>query len=220
MNKVDYLSHNWLAMRINNLAFCKTKDLIKGRVIDMGCGDCQYKKEIIRVADEYIGVDWENSLHACKEVDVFADLNQRLPFSDDYADTITCYQVLEHLREPMKFLSECFRILSSGGRIIINVPFMWGVHEEPHDYYRYTEHGLSHLLGKAGFSEIVITENGYFWSAWILMFNYHSSRYAKGLARLLFVPIWFLGQAIAVLLDKVDVDRRNIASYTVIAFKS
>jgi len=32
-------------------------------------------------------------------------------------------------------LSECYRILKRGGGLFITVPFMWHVHEAPHDYY-------------------------------------------------------------------------------------
>jgi predicted TPR repeat methyltransferase len=34
-----------------------------GRVIDLGCGIAPYKEDILKVADEYIGVDWKSSLH-------------------------------------------------------------------------------------------------------------------------------------------------------------
>lgn len=219
MNRVDYRSHNWLAMRINNRVFKENKRYIKGRVIDMGCGDCQYKKDILEIADEYIGVDWEKSQHTCCEVDVFTDLSNCLPFPDDYADTIICFQVLEHLAEPAKFLRECFRVLSPQGHLIVNVPFMWGIHEEPHDYYRYTKYGLFHLLNNAGFTDIEVRENAYFWSSFVLRFNYHSCRYARGVMRSLFVPIWFIGQAVVMILDKVDINKADVASYSAVASK-
>jgi hypothetical protein len=53
-------------------------------------------------------------------------------------------------------LIECFRILAPGGRIALTVPLMWELHELPHDYFRYTERGLEHLLTKAGFTELDI----------------------------------------------------------------
>ena len=54
MNKLDYLSHNWLALRINNVALRKNMHLISGRVLDMGCGDCPYKEDILKVADDIV----------------------------------------------------------------------------------------------------------------------------------------------------------------------
>ena len=63
MNKVSYLSHNWLILQINNNALKGVINKISGRVVDLGCGTAPYKTDILNVAKEYIGVDWENSLH-------------------------------------------------------------------------------------------------------------------------------------------------------------
>jgi len=133
--------------------------LIKGRVVDLGCGTAPYKSDILKVANEYIGVDWENGLHNQFNVDVFSDLTKPLPFPQAYADTVVSFQVMEHLPEPGFFLKECYRILKCGGVIILTVPFMWHVHEAPHDYYRYTRYGLKYLLEKTGFIEVNIYEN-------------------------------------------------------------
>ena len=43
------------------------------------------------------------------------------------------------------------------------VPHEWEVHQSPHDYYRYTRHGMAYLLAKAGFAEYTIEPvGGYF----------------------------------------------------------
>lgn len=42
------------------------------------------------------------------------------------------------------------------GRAWITAPLVWYLHEQPYDYYRYTSHGLRHLLERAGFSTIEI----------------------------------------------------------------
>lgn len=154
MNKLHLFSFNWLVYKINNSSFDAFFDVIKGRVIDLGCGTSPYKEDILKVADEYIGVDWENSLHDQSNVNVFADLTKKLPFDDDYADTVVSFQVMEHLPEPDFFLSECYRILKREGKLFITVPFMWHVHEPPHDYFRYTRYGLEYLLKKMGFLKL------------------------------------------------------------------
>ena len=219
MNKIDYLSNNWLALKTNNDALKRRLHLISGRVIDMGCGDCPYKEDILRVAEEYIGVDWRNSLHRCSSVDVYADINEKLPFPDAYANTVVVFQVLEHLRKPLGFLKECVRLLAPGGMIIMTVPFMWGVHEEPYDYYRYTKYGLRYLLNEAGFVDIKVEENSYFWSTWILRFNYHTARYAKGIIKAFFTPVWFIDQVMALVFDRIDKNASDAASYTVLGIK-
>lgn len=45
MNKLDYTSHNWLVLKINNESLQRNLSLIKGRVIDLGCGTGQYNED-------------------------------------------------------------------------------------------------------------------------------------------------------------------------------
>lgn len=213
------MNHNWLAFKINNQSFAKLAHLICGKVIDLGCGTAPYKRDIQKQPDFYLGVDWPDSLHSNADVDVWADLNRCLPFRDVCADTVTLFQVLEHIAEPQQLLVEINQILKPGGHLIITVPFMWHVHEAPHDYYRYTRYGLLHLLEKSGFKKIKIIENTGFWQMWILKFNYHTTRFARGITRFLWIPIWWIGQTIAPFLDRYDFDPQETGSYSVVASK-
>lgn len=211
-------TNNFLIHKINKRIACSLP--YKGRVVDFGCGTAPYKEIILKVADEYIGVDWRNSSHDQSNVDISTDLTARLPFENDYADTIASFQVMEHLPEPSFFLSECYRILRPGGALLITVPFMWEVHEAPHDYFRYTRYGLEYLLKKNGFVEIEIRENTGFWQMWVLKFNYHTARFTRGPLKYFWVPIWWLGQVISPILDRYDKHPQETASYTVLAKKS
>lgn len=219
MRKIRPTECNWLAVKINNLSFKKNARFIKGRVVDLGCGFAPYKKDILEVASEYCGVDWAGTLHDKTNIDVFADLTRQLPLESDSADTVTSFQVMEHLPEPGFFLAECHRILKQGGYLFITVPFMWHMHEEPHDYFRYTRYGLEHLLKKNGFVDITIGETTGFWQMWILKFNYHTERFAKGILRYLFIPVWWFGQVISPILDKYDRHPQETASYAITARK-
>src|SRR5262249_1746370 len=70
---------------------------------------------------------------------------------------------LEHVREPHRALKELARALGSGGRILLVVPHEWEVHQSPHDYFRYTRHGIFYLVQNAGFEKIEIRPvGGYF----------------------------------------------------------
>jgi len=219
MNQIKIGSYNWLVHKINNQALVAHIGAVAGRVVDLGCGTAPYKAEILNRADEYVGVDWKNSFHDQSNVDIFANLSEGLPFHDACADTVVSFQVMEHLAEPGIFLSECYRILRSKGRLLITVPFMWHVHEAPYDYFRYTRYGLGYLLRKAGFMEIQVTENTGFWQMWVLKFNYHTARVFRGPFRLLMLPMWWLDQVIAPVLDRYDIHPEETGSYTVLATK-
>jgi ubiquinone/menaquinone biosynthesis C-methylase UbiE len=87
-------------------------------------------------------------------LDIIADVQDLAAIDNAQFDCVYCSQVLEHLPRPDKAISEFFRVLRPGGYVIVSAPHLSALHEEPHDYYRYTQHGLRCLLESSGF-EIV-----------------------------------------------------------------
>jgi SAM-dependent methyltransferase len=115
---------------------------VHGRLLDLGCGKVPLYDAYRNFASENICVDWENSLHRNRHLDIECDLTERLPFADGEFDTIILSDVLEHVPEPQHLWREMARVLSDRGRLLLNVPFLYWLHEQPHDYYRYTVHAL------------------------------------------------------------------------------
>jgi SAM-dependent methyltransferase len=218
------IDHNWLIVEIHNNFFKSIQPDLEGVVVDLGCGRMPYRREIMDQGCKYIGVDWPNSLHGVTP-DVASDLNARIDLPSASANVVLSISVLEHLHRPATMLSESWRILKPNGRLFVEVPFQWHIHEAPFDYYRFTSHGLERLLNESGFEQIEITPNGGFWTTWILKFNYQSARWIRGprpfrwMVRLALIPIWFVGQTLATLLDRVDFNSGEAPSYAVIARK-
>jgi SAM-dependent methyltransferase len=70
---------------------------------------------------------------------------------------------MEHLRDPAGALREIARTLQPGATLLIAAPQDWEVHQAPHDYFRYTRHGLAYLLEAAGFEIVDLKPaGGYF----------------------------------------------------------
>ena len=220
------MDHNWLAHKINNALLKKQLVNMRGVVYDFGCGARPYEKEILAVAESYIGVDWANTLHGM-HADIVANLNQLLPIANDVADTVISLQVMEHLCEPQVMLSEAFRILRPGGAVYITVPFQWWVHEAPYDFFRFTRYGMEYMLNKAGFIDVLVEESTGFWSMWSLKLNYQLARInspkvpkiIRWILLPLVLPIWVANQIIAPLLDKVWPETRETAGYSITARK-
>jgi SAM-dependent methyltransferase len=216
--------HNWLIKKAVNDKVRESLSGFYGSVLDLGCGVRPFEKDILQYADEYIGLDWGNTLHGT-HADVISDLNKPLPISDASVDHIVTFEVMEHLAEPQIMLAEAFRVMRGGGQLTLSVPFQWWVHEAPWDYQRFTRHGLDYHLDKAGFSNIVITPTTGFWSMWILKFNYQTARLIRGpralrlLIRALLVPMWWLNQTLAPALDRIWPEDRETAGYFVTARK-
>lgn len=129
------------------------------RLADLGCGTAPLRPFYERFVERSWALDWPSSVHSV-QINAFADLAGGVPLRTGAVDTILISDVLEHLVDPADLLSECHRLLEPGGRLIGNVPFMYGLHEEPHDHYRYTEHGLRHLLLAAGFTDVRVRPIG------------------------------------------------------------
>jgi SAM-dependent methyltransferase len=122
------------------------------RVLDAGAGEAPYRLLFGHCA--YVTQDWPGSVHETgRGSDILADLHD-LPVEDASFDAVVCTEVLEHVAEPASVLAELSRVLRPGGRLLLTVPFVIELHEEPHDHYRYTSHGLRGLLERAGFTEI------------------------------------------------------------------
>jgi|ERR1043166_208986 SAM-dependent methyltransferase len=71
-------------------------------------------------------------------------------------DVIVLSEVLEHVHSPHLAIDNIHRLLSSNGRLILTVPFIFPIHERPHDYFRYTRYGLEFLLRE--FKDVRIRE--------------------------------------------------------------
>ncbi len=65
-------------------------------------------------------------------------------------DTVIATDVIEHLHDPYEFLRSSARILKEDGKLIVGVPFLYWVHEAPHDYFRYTRYALEKMTSDSG----------------------------------------------------------------------
>ena len=95
-------------------------------------------------------------------LDAIADL-AALPFPSDAFDATIHIVTLEHVPEPACVVRELGRTLAPSGTLLLIAPHEWEVHQAPHDYFRYTRHGLEYLLERAGFDSLEIRPvGGYF----------------------------------------------------------
>ena len=140
-----------------------------GNLLDVGCGDKVYEDIFLPFVDSYVGIEHEatysqtNAALRPKKADVLYD-GKRLPFEDWSFETVLSLQVLEHTPQPGELLSEMARVLSDDGLLIATVPFSFRLHEEPHDYFRFTPHVMRELCRRAGLVVEAIAPRGGLWS--------------------------------------------------------
>ena len=131
-----------------------------GRLLDLGCGRVPLYAAYKDHVTDNVCVDWANTRHKNEFLDFECDLTQALPFEDGEFDTIILSDVLEHIPRPLDLWREMHRVLTPGGRILLNVPFYYCLHERPHDFYRYTEYALRDFAETAGFDVLVLEATG------------------------------------------------------------
>jgi SAM-dependent methyltransferase len=212
---------NLLVNRIHDRQFKRlASTFLRGRLIDIGCGEKPYAVMLKPYVTEHIGIDHEDTIHDKSHIDRFGTAYD-IPAKDGEFDSAICIAVLEHLEEPEKALRECHRVLKQGGFAIFTVPFIWHIHEEPRDFYRYTKYGLRYLFEKTGFEILELKALSGFWVTFGQLLVYNVYRLNRGPLR--YVPIipalGLLIQAPSYLLDKIDRSEQWTWAYIVLVRK-
>ncbi|MFC1808255.1 class I SAM-dependent methyltransferase [Candidatus Omnitrophota bacterium] len=98
---------------------------LSGLVLDVGCGRGEDPPFMIN-ARRIIGYDLDAEiLKHYKEInntDAIAGDGMIMPFCDNSVDSISCIDVLEHIPDYKKTISEAYRVLKKGGLLVISVP--------------------------------------------------------------------------------------------------
>lgn len=184
----------------------------KGRLLDMGCGNKPYEEMFAGRISEYVGCDVVQS--SDQRVDVICQATA-IPLEDATFNTILCTQVIEHVADHRSLLREAFRLLQGGGILILSAPMYWPLHEEPYDFFRFTEHGLSYLLEDTGFIVNEIECNGGQWATCgqVLVHAIQSSRFSRP------ILVKMINRVFAYLDDRRKI-RSNPMNYVIVAHKS
>ena len=76
--------------------------------------------------------------------------------ADQPYDVVVMCEVLEHTTRPEAAIRNVFESLKVGGRLVLTVPFVFPIHDQPADYFRFTRFGLAWLLQQ--FDTVAINE--------------------------------------------------------------
>jgi len=149
------------------------KSFMKGKLLDLGCGNKPYSIIYNEVCDSSIGSDVPFSLHQNTDIDLKCyaeDIDKHL--ESGYFDCVLCTEVLEHTVNDQKVVANINKVLKPGGNLIISAPFTYVLHEAPHDYRRYTLFGLKNILENNSFEVLSILSMGGTFSSGFYIFYY------------------------------------------------
>jgi SAM-dependent methyltransferase len=152
------------------IAYKKAIDFIKGKVLEIGCGEGYAIPMLIPASMEYIGLDKSNlalkirqalsSTQSVNEVNKFYFHQQNVPplysFPDNCIDVVLSFQVIEHIKDDDLFLREIKRVLKPGGKVIITTPNRsMSLTKNPYHIREYSKEEIKSLFSKH-FQEVII----------------------------------------------------------------
>ncbi len=118
-------------------------------VLDAGAGSAPYKS--LYQHAQYESADFEQVDIKYYATSTYVCDLKSIPVENCRFDFVVFNQVMEHLPEPELVLNELNRVMKTGGKMIYSGPLFFEEHEQPYDFYRYTQFGLQHLFSQAGF---------------------------------------------------------------------
>lgn len=137
------------------------KQYVKGKLLDVGCGDMPYKALISQRVDQYETLDVKECVAG---VNYIGSVEKMDMIQDGTYDSAVCFEVLEHVPNPFEAVNEINRILKKDGILILSVPHLSRLHEQPHDYFRYTSDGIKSLMNSGNFNILELKTTGGFFS--------------------------------------------------------
>lgn len=137
-----------------------------GRALDVGSFDVNgtARSEFKKRGWQYTGFDAESG----KNVDVVGSVEHlSKAFPGKPFDCVSCFETLEHLKDPTRAVSEMKRVLRPGGMIILSAAGNgFREHRHPIDCWRILPDGMKVLLD--GMGDVFVEEFGGPWGKGIL----------------------------------------------------
>lgn len=152
--KAGYLVQKALVRHVREMVSRMVLPMGAGTILDVGCGNAPYGDLLPGWRRIGINIDASDA-----SPEVVGD-GTCLPFRDACADAVLCTQVMEHVRDPFGLVRELARVLKPGGVLVLSGPMYWRLHEEPHDYWRFTRHGFLELARREGLEVVDLKDQG------------------------------------------------------------
>jgi 2-polyprenyl-3-methyl-5-hydroxy-6-metoxy-1,4-benzoquinol methylase len=180
LSKIHTIKYSWIYRK---RPLPKFKQGFK--LLDIGCGNGHFIFFLQKLGWDCTGIELDKGAAELGRVNYHVNiLTEKLPtasLSYDYFNVITMYHVIEHLHKPDVYVKECYKLLQSGGFLIITTPNInslvhkqfkqnWFALDPPRHLTIWSAKALSDFIKSYGF-EIVKCSTSFRCSA----FNYQKS---------------------------------------------
>ncbi len=213
--------YNWLAHGALIGAVERARDHARGVLLDVGCGTRPYAPLFEGRITRYWGIDLPDSRFlAGLRADIYAH-GEALPVRTSSIDTVLGMAMITYFPEPARMVAEAHRVLKPGGVLLMEFTQMAPLHDEPHDYLRFTRYGAASLLERAGFEVLEVIPIGGLWRRVGLSTIAGLNRINRGPTRVLTeLPVralYVVLQAAFAGLDRVFANPREVLAHLLVA---
>lgn len=155
---------------------CRAKNISVERLIDVGAGYGIFLDEWRRAnpSTQMLAVEPSESLAAecrSKGFEVVEDIAENVSGYNEYADLIVCFEVLEHVYDPLEFIQTLSGLAKPGGYIFIStlcvdgfdIQMLWDKSNSifpPHHINFLSVAGFKHLFARAGLVDVDVSTPG------------------------------------------------------------
>lgn len=173
-------------------------------------------EEIIKNnVQSYYSIDMDDSRKPDEVQDVCSE-----NFTIKFKPNLVCiFEVLEHVENPFKAVDNIYSILKNSEICLASTPFNFPIHDEPADYFRYTEYGLKLIFKK--FSNVkIIRRNGWLDSIFvnIMRLNKEDKIFTRLIGKIFIIIYWLLFPLI-IILQNIFSSKRLTTGYFIVAKK-
>lgn len=111
----------YYALQVMYLPYCKS-----GKLLEIGSGSGRFIAEMRDLGWEVEGVELDHKAASLARVVYRIPVRAGTIYDQSYPDqsfnAIALSHVIEHVHDPVAFLSECYRVLTPGGSLVITTP--------------------------------------------------------------------------------------------------
>lgn len=99
--------------------------IIMGHVLELGCGNGYGMKQLYTQCTTYTGIDkYVNSkIQLSNNAAIVRSMLPEIRLvRENYYDVVICFQVIEHIQDDRKMMTEIYRVLKPGGKLLLTTP--------------------------------------------------------------------------------------------------
>ena len=161
------------------------------------------------------------------DIDVKRNPDQILDITDDNfkhkikfkPDLVTIFEVLEHVNKPEKAINNIYNILEDKKICLCSVPFIFHIHDEPNDFFRFTKFGLKLIFKEFKTTEIK-ERNGWLDTIFVILIRLIKEKYfLTKILGLFFLTIYVLLYPFIQIIQKIFKTNKITTGYFVKAIK-